>query len=66
MEKGFTKTLYVNQRPIPVYEELRNVHDELVAKKLSLIISWNVYSSDKLKVVELVQIFIDDGNSKRG
>lgn len=39
MAKGFTKPLCVDQKPRPVDEELRNAHDELIAKrKLTLIL----------------------------
>lgn len=67
MAKGFTKPLCVNHKPIPVDDELRNAHDERIAKrKLTLILRSNVYSTDKFNVGGLVQFFIDDGKSKHG
>lgn len=67
MAKGYTKPLSVGQKPIPVDDELRNAHDELIAKrKLTRILRSNVYSSKEFQVGDFVQSFIDDGTSKRG
>lgn len=66
MGKGFTKPIHADRKPISVDEELRNAHDELMAKtKLTIILRSNVFPKDKFKIGNIVQIFINDGNAKR-
>lgn len=67
MAKGYSKPLVANQRPIQVDAELQAAHDELIAKrKLTLIMRSNTFPSQSFKVGDLVQIYINDGKSKRG
>lgn len=67
MAKGFSKPLMINQKPIPVDDELRIAHDELIAKrKLTLILRSNATTNESFKIGDLVQIYIKDGKQKRG
>lgn len=57
MAKDYAKPRAVYQKPIPVDEELRNAHDELIAKrKLTLIIPSNVFLQTSSRSVTLFKV----------
>lgn len=59
MAKGFTKLLVISQKPIPVDEELRVAHDELIAKrKWTLILRYNSYTYDQSRFVTLFRCLL--------